>query len=65
MKIKLEKSQTDISIIIPDDKVLDIIVGKDIPGIGHDNIKQIISKGIKAQTTKDITVKKNCCHHPG
>ncbi|RLC20182.1 MAG: nickel-dependent lactate racemase [Deltaproteobacteria bacterium] len=58
MKIKLEKSQTDISIIIPDDKVLDIIVGKDIPGIGHDNIKQIISKGIKAQTTKDITVKK-------
>ena len=58
MEIKLEKGHADIRFTVPDDKVVDVITGKDIPGISHDNIKQIISKGIKTQTPKDITHKK-------
>ena len=58
MKIKLERGTTSLNIAIPDDKVFDIIMGKNIPGIGHDKIKQIISKGIKNHTPDGITHKK-------
>ncbi|WP_300456150.1 nickel-dependent lactate racemase [Desulfobacula sp.] len=54
MKIKLEQGQIHLDITLPDDKVLDIIMGKDVPALGHDKIKQIISKGIKAHTPADI-----------
>ncbi len=58
MKIKLEKGLSSISINISDDKILDVIIGKDVPGIGHDQIKAIISKGIKDHTPKDIIKRK-------
>ncbi|MBU1344724.1 MAG: nickel-dependent lactate racemase [Proteobacteria bacterium] len=58
MKIKLEKGQTFINIKIPDDSVFDILMGKDVPGIGHDKIKQIISKGIKTHSPEGIQDKK-------
>jgi len=58
MKIKLEKDKSTINITIPDDKISDILMGKDIPGISNDRIKQIISKGIKTHTPKDINHKK-------
>ncbi|WP_457554053.1 lactate racemase domain-containing protein [Desulfobacula sp.] len=58
MKIKLNKGQTALDINIPDDKVFDIIIGKDVPGMGHARIKQIISKGIKTHTPQGITHKK-------
>ena len=58
MKIKLEKGLTSLDIDIPDDKVFDIIIGKDVPGIGHDQIKHIISKGIKTHAPKGIINKK-------
>ena len=58
MKIKLEKGLTSIEIDIPDDKVSDIIIGNDTLTIGHEQIKQIISKGIKKHIPKDIIQKK-------
>ena len=58
MKIKLEKGLTSIDIDIPDDKVFDTIIGKDTPAIGHKQIKQIISKGIKKHTPKGIISRK-------
>ena len=58
MKIKLEKGLSSINIAIPNDKVLDTIIGKDVPGIGHDQIKEIISKGIKAHAPEGINHKK-------
>jgi lactate racemase len=58
MKIKLEKNLSSIDINIPDDRVIDILIGKDVPGIGHDQIKQIISKGIKNQLPEGIIHKK-------
>ena len=58
MKIKLKKGQNALNITIPDDKVFDIIIGKDVPGIGHDQIKQIISKGIKTHAPEKINHKK-------
>jgi len=58
MKVKLKKDQTTLDINISNDKVFDIIMGKDIPGIGNDKIKQIISKGIKTHIPKNIQHKK-------
>lgn len=58
MKIELKKGDAALKISIPDDKVLSIIMGKDVPAIGHEKIKQIISKGIKTHTPKDINHKK-------
>ena len=58
MKTKLKKGQTALDITLPDDKVLDILLGKDIPGISHDKIKQIISKGIKTHIPDNIKDKK-------
>jgi len=47
MKIKLEKGLTSVDIDIPDNKIFDIIIGKDVPITSHDQIKHIISEGIK------------------
>ena len=47
MKVKLEKGLSSVDIDIPDDKVLDIIIGKDVPGTGHDQIKKHHFKGDK------------------
>ena len=58
MKVKLKKDQSALNITLSDDKVFDIIMGKDIPGIGNDKIKQIISKGLKAHSPKNIRHKK-------
>lgn len=58
MKVELKKGQSVLNITLPDDKMFDIIMGSDIPGIGNDKIKQIISKGIKTHTPKQIQHKK-------
>ncbi|MDA3788233.1 MAG: nickel-dependent lactate racemase [Desulfobacula sp.] len=58
MKIKLEKGLTSVDIDIPDNKVIDIIIGKDVPVTSHDQIKHIISKGIKTHSPKGIIHKK-------
>jgi len=58
MKIKLPKDMTALEINIPDKKVFDIVIGKDIPGIGHDTIKNIISEGIKTHAPEEIHLKK-------
>ncbi len=58
MKIKLPRDITALEINIPDKKVFDIVIGKDIPGLGHDTIKKIISKGIKTHAPEDIHLKK-------
>ncbi len=58
MKIKLEKGLACLDIDIPDNKVIDIIIGKNVPVKSHDQIKHIISKGIKTHTPKEIIHKK-------
>ncbi|MBL6994851.1 nickel-dependent lactate racemase [Desulfobacula sp.] len=58
MKIKLEKGIACLDIDIHDDKVFDIIIGKDVPGTSHDQIKHIISEGIKTHAPKGIIHKK-------
>jgi len=58
MKIKLEKGLTCLDIDIPDNKVIDIIIGKEVPVKSHDQIKYIISKGIKTHTPQGILHKK-------
>ena len=58
MKVKLEKGLSSVDIDIPDDKVFDILIGKDVPGTGHDQIKEIILNGIKTHAPKGIIHKK-------
>ena len=58
MKIKLEKGLTSVDIDISDNKVIDIIIGKNVPVTSHDRIKHIISQGIKTHTPKGIIHKK-------
>lgn len=54
MKIKLEKGQTTLDISLPDEKVCDIIIGRKVPAMSHDDIRDIISNRIRAHSPKDI-----------
>ena len=54
MKLKLEKGQTSVDICLPDEKVCDIIIGRKVPAISHDSIRDIISKGVRDHSPKDI-----------
>ena len=39
---------------VPDEQILDVIVGNDVPGISHDRIGRIIETGISEHSPKDI-----------
>ncbi|OGR25144.1 MAG: hypothetical protein A2277_02605 [Desulfobacterales bacterium RIFOXYA12_FULL_46_15] len=54
MKIKLEKGQTTLNITLPDEKLCDIIIGRRVPAISHDDIRTVISKKIRAHSPEDI-----------
>ncbi|MCM2287029.1 MAG: nickel-dependent lactate racemase [Desulfobacula sp.] len=58
MKIKLEKGQTTLDIALPDEKVCDIIIGRKVPAMSHDDIRDIISNRIRAHSPKDIKDRK-------
>lgn len=58
MKIKLEKGHTSLCFSVPDEKIIDLITGKDVPAISHDVIQQIISKGIQTHSPENIAQKK-------
>ncbi len=54
MKIKLEKGWETLCFDIPSEKVLDVIMGKNIPPLPHDKIFDKIDQGIRASVPKDI-----------
>lgn len=54
MKIKLEKGQTTLNITLPDEKLCDIIIGRRVPAISHDDIKAVISEKIRTHSPEDI-----------
>ncbi|OQY51770.1 MAG: hypothetical protein B6230_04095 [Desulfobacteraceae bacterium 4572_89] len=58
MKIKLEKGRGSIDISIPENRIIDILMGKDIQDLSHGQIKNKISKGIKQYLPSDIQNKK-------
>ncbi|MCF6246639.1 MAG: nickel-dependent lactate racemase [Desulfobacula sp.] len=58
MKIEFNKGRTVLNLDIPDEKILDILVGKDIPGLGLRKISRIIENGINNHSPKDISNKK-------
>jgi nickel-dependent lactate racemase len=58
MKIKLEKGQTTLDITLPDEKVCDIIIGRKVPAMSHDDIRDIISNRIRAHSPEDIRDRK-------
>lgn len=58
MKIKLEKGQTTLDIALPDEKICDIIIGRKVPAMSHDDIRDIISKRIRAHSPEDIRDRK-------
>lgn len=58
MKLKLKKGKTSVPITIPDEKIIDMVIGKNVPEMNHEKIQQIISKGIKRHTPDNINLKK-------
>ena len=54
MKITLEQGWGTIDFTLPKEKVLEVILGKEVPAIPHDRILEIIDKGIQASVPKDI-----------
>jgi len=58
MKLKLEKGRTSLDITLPDEKVCDIIIGRKVPAISHDDIRDIISRGIRDHSPGDIRDKR-------
>ncbi len=54
MEVKLKTGRDSIKALISDDMVIDVLKGRDVPGLDHDYIKNKISKGIKQSIPKDI-----------
>jgi nickel-dependent lactate racemase len=54
MKITQEKGHGAINFNLPEEKILEVIQGKQIPKLTHDKIYEIIDKGIRASVPKDI-----------
>lgn len=58
MKIKLNKGNEVLDLDVPDDRVLDILIGRDVPGLGHEAVSRIICEGIRDHMPEDISSKK-------
>ncbi|MBU3951242.1 MAG: nickel-dependent lactate racemase [Proteobacteria bacterium] len=54
MKINLKTGRKTIDFAIAPEKVLDVIMGKNIPPLPHDKICDMIDQGIRAAAPKDI-----------
>lgn len=54
MEIKLEKGEGNLVFSIPQEKVLEVIQGKKVPALDHDQILAIIDQGIRAWAPKNI-----------
>lgn len=58
MKISLNKGEGTLDIRIPDEKILSVINGADVPAADHETLKDIIEQGIKSHAPEDIANKK-------
>ncbi|WDP85877.1 MAG: DUF2088 domain-containing protein [Desulfobacter sp.] len=58
MKICLEKGGTHLSFDLPETKLYGLLKGRDIPGLSHTSISQIIAQGIQDHCPKEIASKK-------
>jgi nickel-dependent lactate racemase len=59
MKVKLKKGHNLITVSISDAMIIDVLKGRDIPGLKHEYIQDKISRGIEKSIPKDIKKKKN------
>lgn len=58
MKIKLKKGTGAIDVNIPEEMIIDILMGKNIPGLNHEDVMGVITKGIRESVPPDIRTKK-------
>ena len=58
MEVKLKTGRGSIKASISDDMIIDVLKGRDIPGLDHEFIQNEISKGIKKFIPPDIQKKK-------
>ncbi|MBU0970899.1 MAG: nickel-dependent lactate racemase [Proteobacteria bacterium] len=58
MKLSLEQGRRTLDFTLPDDKIMGILQGKEVPLLPHDRIQSIIDQGIRAATPKDIHARK-------
>jgi nickel-dependent lactate racemase len=58
MQIQLEKGRETITFDIQNEKVIDVLDGKNVPELGFEKIRKIISEGIKRDTPPSVIGKK-------
>ena len=58
MKISLKKDHSAVPIIIPDEKIIDVLEGRSVPGLSHESIQQIIADGIRNQCPGSVVHQK-------
>ncbi len=58
MKLELKKGRDVLKAEISDDMVINVLLGRDVPGLDHGNIKESISEGIKKSCPRGIQNKK-------
>ncbi|MCG8642033.1 MAG: nickel-dependent lactate racemase [Desulfobacterales bacterium] len=58
MKISLEKGHSSVQLSVPDVKIMGRLLGKDIPALGIESARKIISDGIRASAPDDPARKK-------
>ncbi|HCY83865.1 MAG TPA: nickel-dependent lactate racemase [Desulfobacteraceae bacterium] len=58
MKITLETGRSHIALDVPEDRILGILEGKDVPALPHDTVRDIITRGILRHAPADIGEKK-------
>jgi nickel-dependent lactate racemase len=54
MKIALEQGQGHLNFEIQDEKVIDVLTGRDVPALDHGTIQKIIDQGIRQCSPPDI-----------
>ena len=58
MKISLNKGMETLAIRIPDEKIISVVQGADIPATDHETLGDIIEQGVKSHAPEDIADKK-------
>lgn len=58
MKISLKMGRGSLDLDVPDEKILDVVAGRDVPALGHDRVAEIIDAGIRETAPADIRTRK-------
>lgn len=58
MNIQLEKGHSHVAMNVPDHKIADVLLGKEITAVGLEGLTKKMSDSLKVDLPHDITTKK-------